>query len=932
MIASSRYAADDLVRSSCDSALLGVNRYTFEELVYVLSSHRMNSLGLSPISGISQDALAAAVARRVSLGVLREAASFPGFGGSLSRTLRDLRLARVRPERLVESERTAADLAVLLEQYEAELKSRGLADFPMRVELAIEESRAMEPAALVLLDVRVKSTAEEELLKTLAARAPSTLLLPVEESLEDPKSCLGAVRRFALSKVSAPQRAGDSSFAFLSASSESLECVEIARQILHGQIPFDETAVLLRNPHRQGPLIREALERAGIPASYSRGSQKADLAGRAFLILLRCRAERFSVKRFAEYLSLGQSPRPASARWERLLREAAVISGADRWKIRLTAAAERLSAKGKDAAGDLEALGSLMEFAIPIIQMLASLPERATWRDWLAKLDLLAERALANPRSVLELLDELAPLGDLGPVTAAEVTHTLERSLLSFRELETGSRYGRVFVAPIDEARGMQFRAVFVPGLNEGMFPRPVREDPLLLDEQRKLLGMATSEDDGELLQIAIACATERIAFSCARLDLATGRVRVPSFFAAEVLTAAYGSGGDITKLLEAAKSASETRIGWSAPSRAFDSIDDAEYDLAAFRYAVAAKTPGGYAWIGELNRHPVRAIQARIQRWSKEWSSADGLSDTDVNVSAILKKATLKERAYSVSALQQFARCPYRFFLSEIVRLSLVEEPDVLERMDAVLRGSLYHKVLFHLFSEGQEQQVDEILQNLANVLAEEHAPPVRGVWDVDVEKLRMDLRGWLAIRDPDWKPTHVELSFGIADIKEHDLASTSDCVVIAGGYRLIGSIDLVERNSGGSIRVTDHKTGRFPFQLKNCVIGGGEVLQPVLYALAVETLLGETPGQSQLSYATLRGAYQNIPVLINAESRGRAMQVLAVADEWIDKAFLPAAPKREGCKKCPYLPVCGPYEELRVTEKSQAELRSLNDIRRLT
>ena len=60
--------------------------------------------------------------------------------------------------------------------------------------------------------------------------------------------------------------------------------------------------------------------------------------------------------------------------------------------------------------------------------------------------------------------------------------------------------------------------------------------------------------------------------------------------------------------------------------------------------------------------------------------------------------------------------------------------------------------------------------------------------------------------------------------------------------------------------------------------------------------------------------------------------MQVLAVADEWIDKAFLPAAPKREGCKKCPYLPVCGPYEELRVTEKSQAELRSLNDIRRLT
>ena len=39
----------------------------------------------------------------------------------------------------------------------------------------------------------------------------------------------------------------------------------------------------------------------------------------------------------------------------------------------------------------------------------------------------------------------------------------------------------------------------------------------------------------------------------------------------------------------------------------------------------------------------------------------------------------------------------------------------------------------------------------------------------------------------------------------------------------------------------------------------------------------------------------------------------------------FLPAAPRKDGCKGCDYLPVCGPYEEERVAEKSQPELKGV-------
>jgi len=145
-----------------------------------------------------------------------------------------------------------------------------------------------------------------------------------------------------------------------------------------------------------------------------------------------------------------------------------------------------------------------------------------------------------------------------------------------------------------------------------------------------------------------------------------------------------------------------------------------------------------------------------------------------------------------------------------------------------------------------------------------------------------------------------------------------------------LRGSIDLIERRSDGRLRVIDHKTGKFPDKPPQ-YIGNGEVLQPILYALAVEALRGEAPSQSILSYATLRGGYRTVAVPINGEARDRVRRVLALIDKWIDRGFLPAAPKRGGCERCEYLPVCGPYEELRVSGKVQPELRELVEIRRL-
>jgi hypothetical protein len=66
-----------------------------------------------------------------------------------------------------------------------------------------------------------------------------------------------------------------------------------------------------------------------------------------------------------------------------------------------------------------------------------------------------------------------------------------------------------------------------------------------------------------------------------------------------------------------------------------------------------------------------------------------------------------------------------------------------------------------------------------------------------------------------------------------------------------------------------------------------------------------------------------------MNHWTRRRAEQVLQVIDGAMRNGFLPAAPRKDGCKNCEYLPVCGPYEEERVAEKSQAELKALKELR---
>ncbi|MCA9645430.1 MAG: PD-(D/E)XK nuclease family protein, partial [Myxococcales bacterium] len=597
------------------------------------------------------------------------------------------------------------------------------------------------------------------------------------------------------------------------------------------------------------------------------------------------------------------------------------------------------------------------EFALPIIDLLEALPDSARWGDWLEKLRELAAGALETPTRVLQLLSELDPMGAVGPVSIHEVQLVLAARLGQLAGRPGGSPAGKVFVSSVDDARGLSFEAVFVPGLAEKLFPHKVAEDPLLLDAARQHHPqLARNEQrvgvERSMLHLAVGAASRRVVFSYPRVDMERARPRVPSFYALEVVRAASGHLPSFEELAQRARDASHGRMGWPAPERPELAIDDAEYDLALLESCLgsheAEARKGAAGYLVSANPHLGRALRFRARRWNlKTWRGADGLVDPSPAARDALALHRIEARPYSATALEHFSACPYRFYLSAVLRLSPRETAARAERLDALTRGRLIHEVqqavAETLRSSGRLPLVPERLQEATELMEaslaqaearyrEQLAPAIDRVWGDGIEEIAGDLRGWLEqlALDHDWQPIHFELAFGIRR-SDRDQGSRLEPVKLSCGILLRGAIDSVERARGGgeeTLRATDYKTGApldvrrtaLPENRGQFAIRGGRTLQPLLYAEALERLFPKARvSGGRLAYSTRRGEYRTFFVPLDDYTRQSVQLFSDTLKSLLDGAFLPAAPEPRACEYCDFKHVCGPYEEQRTARKTE-------------
>ncbi|MFO0685631.1 MAG: PD-(D/E)XK nuclease family protein [Sandaracinus sp.] len=644
-------------------------------------------------------------------------------------------------------------------------------------------------------------------------------------------------------------------------------------------------------------------------------------------------------------------------RWERLLVEASVIGGApDRWRVRLGGLArelarriEELERTGGESAGvrrTLDDLAALERFAMPLLDDLAALPTRATLEVHRAHIAALATRALARPTRALAVLDELAPRAPAGEqLELSDVVRVLAPRLGALELRPEGK--GVHLVTP-DELRGASFEHVLVPGLVERSFPARVPEDPLLSDVTRRALspdledGASRAREERLALALAVGAA-ERSVVALASITGAEGRARVPSVYFVELLGRRLGRvarGADV-----AAAMADPVRIV-ASPERAARSAERTIALARALADAPEKEAEGRLHFVVEQNAMLRSALGRVFRRRKERLGPADGLVLGKDHPRAALAKHAPGARPYSATALESFASCPLRFHLRAVMRLEPREEPAPLEMLDPLLRGSIAHDVQFRVLvalreakllplTEGRLPEaraiLDEVVAARRGALVDELVPAIPHVFHGELDALAADLREWLerAATPSPWEPRYFELAFGLPREEGRDAASRDAPVPLDEGITLRGAIDLVEVHAEtGALRATDHKTGS-SYAIRGrgpLVVRGGQTLQPVLYALALEKLFpGAKVEGGRLYYCTSRGGYEERTVTLDDEARAAARALAAAVTEATTKGALPAVPLPGACTYCDFRLACGADPEARAAKIPRAETEAL-------
>lgn len=197
------------------------------------------------------------------------------------------------------------------------------------------------------------------------------------------------------------------------------EVREVVRCIVddleHGT-PLHRMAILYRQDDPYAPLVREALDAAGLPWSSSEGKRLDQTRpGRCLLGLLQLPERRFAREAVMEWLEtepildppIGDIP---VASWDRLTRAANVVRGVEQWRERLVAYASAIDEKARDrereGATDAALLAlrrqataarSIAEFVATLAADLQPPSGRGTWASFVDWARALRDRYVGRP-------------------------------------------------------------------------------------------------------------------------------------------------------------------------------------------------------------------------------------------------------------------------------------------------------------------------------------------------------------------------------------------------------------------------------------------------------------------------------------------------------------------------------------------------------
>jgi ATP-dependent helicase/DNAse subunit B len=805
--------------------------------------------------------------------------------------------------------------------------------------------------------------------------------------------------------IPATQPDRDSTLQIISAPGETREVREMARVVLNWVqergLRFHEIGILLRNPEVYKELLVETFSRLSIPVFLHGGLPLSRThAGKAFLLLCQVLQEDFRRERVMEFLTFANPPFPALLGekanhalppfWEQITLEAGIVKGKEEWRRRLL----RVQAAWQhEEKGNLPAVESVAEAvaAAAAEAFVAFMGEffsdcervlpQATWRERVQTFLTLFNKYVGPSERRERVREEIERLEGLnlltGEVSIEEWTQAASRAL-SLATVEVGGfeRDG-VFVGDVLSSRGVSFQAVIIPGLIEGGFPPFLRQDPLLGDEERQHLSETLLleipqkrkllEEERLLFTLAVKGARGNLTLTYPRLDLTLTHERLPSFYLLRVVEALSGSPALFQDLEEWCLRVPLSPLFSGLPDNATDPL---EFHLAQAALARAQGNLAPLAYLSTFSPFFPSALAAQIRRSGEiTFTEFDGVLQSE-KAKALLQEKFLSARrgtarrgtapaVLSPSALETYARCPFRYFLSSLLALTSLERPESVARISPRDRGVLVHGILRDFFEQLKDlgflpfsSQDPSVLARLLWQTADKHFTRFaqEGIigfpllWELEQENLKEELLLLLQQErelGEDFSPAGFEVHFGLQGAvpplrrtdRDGDEFSASGPVPFPLGdgesVVLRGQIDRIDVSARRDTadkkraRIVDYKTGR-PVR---GTFAGGEALQLPLYLFAAKHLW---PHFDWVAAGYIYVGGRGYTQVLSSESW---LEHLAALREIVhalvcgikDGLFFATPPF---CKECPFPLICSRdasarYERKKDDPRAQAFLR---------
>ncbi len=736
------------------------------------------------------------------------------------------------------------------------------------------------------------------------------------------------------------------------------------------RIDLANVAIVLRHPKQYSKLFAEQFDKVGI-SPYSPGAQVlADTyGGKCLGLMLDCLMSNFRRNKVIEFAKIADLPKPLAktkAYWDMVSKLAGIVEGKEDWEDKLALLCRENKQKGiyKIACADLS------KFFSNLSKVLTKVDECKSWTAKInaicAGIDELVKPNHEPHRKSLEgakqAIAALSALDQVAEPTTQDFNNAANQ-VLNHTTWEPG-HFQKDGVALISASaiKALQFDVVVISGLVDGEFPARKTQDPILPDHERRALNRAISGEDHYpiklinrnhwideklLFHTALSAARKKILLTRPLSEPESERKLADSpFLIATLETLAIDShrekrpNGLIKNLCD-----EPTAPHHALTQREFDTLVFSQANALGQRSAVIRYFKAKNHWFRKAQDLERALRKPFITQYEGKLSSPDCFRKLESRI----------KETFSVTELETYATCPYRYFLTHIIGVEEMEEPEQVFQFPAEERGLLFHNLMRDFFLQLAPEAGCPITLKLSDMdllntfikeeldkYEKQHPTGYPLLWKVTKEGLREMCRKafLIALEDGKYRPTYFELSWGSEDglMVSGNSHVTWDGLIQCGPrqIRIKGRMDRIDLADDGTAKVIDYKTGKSSDLKDNQFTGGGNLQLP-LYLVAAQKIFGTKDESISVEVAEylflhprskktrVEFSKENLTKKTTQEDRDDLTIILDTIISGIEKGhFFPAS---KDCHPCQFKSICRYLAK--IIEKRKFEDPDLQRIR---